>query len=257
MPLDGLQVRRTLLEICNEFEPRGSGYFQAGGVLREIAQRLNVRSTEDQQAILTVWSDLFRAGILADGYNLDNPNPPFMHLTSIGRRTLQHLSRDPYNPDGYLAAVRPHLANFPIAHSYIEEGVRAFQAGCFKSTAVMVGAAAESLVLSVRDTLVARMTAQAIAIPAALNNWQVRTVRDTIERETENRRNQLPRPLYERFAGYWMSISDQMRIARNDAGHPNSVDPVTHDTVHGNLLQFPAFAELVNELSTWISSSLT
>lgn len=256
MPLDGLEVRRTLLEICDEFQPR-EGYFQSGVILREIANRLNAQSLEDQQAILTIWSDLFRAGILANGYNLDNPNPPHIHLTEVGRRTLEHLSRDPYNPDGYLAAVRPHLANFPIALSYIEEGVLAFQAGCFKSTAVMTGAAAESLVLSVREALVTRMNAQTIPLPAGLNNWQVRTVRDTIEREIENRRAQLPRPLYERFAGYWMAVSDQFRIARNDAGHPNSIVPVTHDTVHGNLLQFPAFAELVNELSAWISASLT
>jgi hypothetical protein len=257
MPLDGLEVRRTLLEICDELEPLGPGHFQAGLILRKIAERLDVRSTEDQQAILTAWSDLFRIGILANGFNLDNPNPPHIHLTATGRRTLEHLSRDPYNPDGYMAVMRPALANFPIALSYIEEGVNAFQAGCFKSTAVMTGAAAESLVLAVRDALVARMNAQGIAVPAALNNWQVRTVRDTIEREIENRRPQLPRALYERFAGYWMAVSDQFRIARNDAGHPNSVDPVTHDNVHGNLLQFPAFAELVNELTAWISTSLT
>jgi hypothetical protein len=257
MPLDGLQVRRTLLEICDELEPLGPGHFQSKLILRKIADRLDVRSAEDQQAILTAWSDLFRVGILAWGYNFTNPDPPFVHLTEVGRRTLSHLSRDPYNPDGYLAVVRPALTNFPIALSYIEEGVQAFQAGCFKSTAVMTGAAAESLVLSVREALLARMNSQGIAVPAALNNWQVRTVRDTIEREIENRRAQLPRPLYERFAGYWMPVSDQFRIARNDAGHPNSVDPVTHDTVHGNLLQFPAFAELVNDVTLWISTSLT
>jgi hypothetical protein len=42
----------------------------------------------------------------------------FIHLTEVGRRTLSHLSRDLYNPDGYLAAVRSHLTNFPIALSF-------------------------------------------------------------------------------------------------------------------------------------------
>ena len=77
-----------------------------------------------------------------------------MHLTEVGRRTLSTLSRDPYNPEGYLAAVRPLLAPGSVALSYLEEGVNTFQAGCLKATAVMVGAAAESLVLDVRDTLV-------------------------------------------------------------------------------------------------------
>jgi hypothetical protein len=256
MLVDGLQVRRALLEICRENAQMGPGFFQMGPILNKIAQRLDVRSTEDQQAVLTVWSDLFRSGILAWGYDFANPSPPFIHLTEVGRRTLSNLSRDPYNPDGYLSAIRPHLAAYPVVYSYVEEGVRTFEAGCYKATAVMVGAAAESLVLNVRDALVARLTTLAAAIPPQLNDWRVKTVRDAIETEIENRRAQLHRPLYERFSGFWMSISDQMRIVRNDAGHPISVDPVTHDTVHGNLLLFPSFAELVNDLIPWIKTSL-
>jgi hypothetical protein len=240
MALDLMILRQTVLEVCNEFKDQGPGCFQSGAVLRAIAARLKITALEDQQALLTVWSDLFRQGILAWGYDLMNAQPPFMHLTAVGRRTLGQLSRDPYNPDGYLAAVRPHLTSEPVALSYVQEAVQDFQAGCFKSAAVMVGAAAELLVLSVRDTLVTRLRAIGTGIPGQLIDWRVKTVRDAIELEIDNRRTQLDRKLYERFAGFWMSISDQMRLVRNDAGHPISVDPVTHDMVHGNLLLFPA-----------------
>ena len=97
--------------------------FQARSVLNETARRLAISSLEDQQALLTVWGDLFRLGVLAWGYDLSNPSPPFMHLTEVGRRTLSNLSRDPYNPEGYLAAVRPLLAPGSVALSYLEEGV--------------------------------------------------------------------------------------------------------------------------------------
>jgi len=41
---------------------------------------------------------------------------------------------------------------------------------------------------------------------------------------------------------------------RNEAGHPSNIDPVTYDTVHASLLIFPELANLVNELSMWITS---
>jgi hypothetical protein len=182
MPLDGFQLRFALLEICEKSSSQGPGYFQSGGILKGLARQLNARSLEDEQAILTAWADLFRLGILAPGYNLTNPDPPFVHLTEVGRRTLSHLSSDPSNPDGYLAVVRPALANFPVALSYIEEGVHAFQAGCFKSTAVMTGAAAESLVLSVRDALGAARNAASswpITAPSRRGSLLRRGLQDT------------------------------------------------------------------------------
>ena len=132
-----------------EYVKISPGYFQMSPVLNETARRLGIgsrSSLEDQQALLTVWGDLFRLGVLAWGYDLSNASPPFMHLTEVGRRTLSRLSRDPYNPEGYLAAIRPLLASGSVALSYLEEGANTFQAGCLKATAVMVGAAAESLV---------------------------------------------------------------------------------------------------------------
>lgn len=257
MPADGFSIRQTLLQVCEDYVKSGPGYFQSGSVLREAANRLGIRSLEEQQALLTAWGDLFRLGVLAWGYDLSNTAPPFMHLTQSGRRTLSNLSRDPYNPAGYLAAVGPFLTSSPVALSYLEESVNTFQAGCLKATAVMIGAAAESLVLEVRDALVARLKAINAPVSPKLNDWRVKTVRDAIETEIDARRAQLDRRLYERFAAFWVAVSDQMRLARNDAGHPVSTDPVTHETVHAALLLFPEFAGLVRDLTLWISGALT
>lgn len=257
MPIDGFSIRQTLLQVCDEYARIGPGYFQSGPVLNETSNRLSIRTLEDQQALLTVWGDLFRLGVLGWGYDLSNTAPPFMHLTEVGRRTLSNLSRDPYNPAGYLAAVRPLLTTGSVALSYLEEGVNTFQAGCMKATAVMVGASAESLVLDVRDTLVARLNAIGAPVSARLTDWRVKTARDAVEAEIEARRTQLDRRLYERFSAYWVAVSDQMRLARNDAGHPVSTDPVTHETVHAALLLFPEFAGLVRDLNAWVSSSLS
>ena len=160
MPLDGFTIRRVLLEICDEYHPKGVGFFQSRVVLREAERRLSIRTVADQQALLTAFGDLFRQGVLGWGYDIGNAHPPFMHLTEIGRRALASLSRDPYNPAGYLAVVRPLLAAYPVALSYIEEASKTFLTDCIKASAVMVGGAAEALVLSTRDVLVARLSAR-------------------------------------------------------------------------------------------------
>ena len=116
--LDGYTIRKVLLEIAKEMSAQSTGYFRLSDMdsrhtLEEAAQRLNIalrgegRNLDLEQALLTVWHDLFRTGHLAWGYGVFTPDPPFYHITEQGRRALENLSRDPANPDGYLA----HLKN--------------------------------------------------------------------------------------------------------------------------------------------------
>ena len=65
-----------------------------GSVLDAAARKLK---GYEQQAILTQWGELFRTGLLAWGLNLNNPNPPFFHLTDRGRLALENATRDPSN----------------------------------------------------------------------------------------------------------------------------------------------------------------
>jgi hypothetical protein len=87
--------------------------------------------------LLTVFYDLFRTGYLSWGHNLPNPNPPFFHVTALGRQALALRSRDPANPDGYLAQLRGRAAIGPVTDSYIAEALDTFNAACFKATAEM------------------------------------------------------------------------------------------------------------------------
>ncbi len=40
-------------------------------------------------------------------------------------------------------------------------------------------------------------------------------------------------------------LAEQIRKVRNDAGHPEGIDPVTPEVVHAALLIFPELAKLV------------
>lgn len=249
--INGQLIRKVLLEVVDEKSNR-EGSFQQISVLNEASVRLKLRGVEQEQALLTYWYDLFRTGYLAWGYNLSNPDPPFCHTTGQGRRTLENLSRDPANPDGYLA----HLSGLgklnPIADSYLKEALKTFNSICFKSTAVMIGAAAESIILELRDTMIQKMKSIRESPSKDLQDWRIKRVLDAIRKELEKHKKDMSSKFDEAVDSYWPAFTQQIRTARNEAGHPKSIEPVTNDTVHASLLIFPELVRLALDIKSWV-----
>lgn len=141
MAIDGAKIRSTILQaiadVAARFGPDGG--LQTIAVLSEATKKLavpgNQLSRDEDQALLTAFYDLFRSGHLSWGFNLANPSPPFFHVTEQGRRTLEHLSRDPANPGGYLAHLTRHATLNPIARAYVEEGLLTYNTNCFRAAA--------------------------------------------------------------------------------------------------------------------------
>jgi len=248
-----------LLSVIQELQPKTqTGVpLSQNGVLGEAARRLGIRNNRDaEQALLTQWGELFRTGLLAWGLNLPNPNPPHFHLTGRGRQALANLTRDPSNPAGYLR----HLASIarlsPVANSYLVEGLECYVAGLHKAAAVMIGGAAESVILELRDITVEKLTAAGRKPPSELDAWKIKTVTDGLKTFFDGLRQQLNRELRESLDAYWSAFPQQIRVVRNDAGHPTGVDPVTPDVVHASFLIFPELAKLANSLTAWVISNV-
>jgi hypothetical protein len=253
-------IREVLLALVYEMEAkRQGGNLQQSTLMNAASATLvPVYGNRDlEQAILTQWQELFRTGLLAWGFDLNNPNPPFFHLTDIGRRALANASRDPSNPAGYIKHLEARSSIGPIAKSYLVEGLDCYVAGLFKAAAVMVGVAAEAIILELRDIVVARLTALGKPIPTGLTGWQIRPVTkaltDVFDAGIDIKSK---RELRDRYEMYWSAFAGQIRTIRNDAGHPNSIDPVTPDTVHASLLIFPELAGLAGALCKWVSDDM-
>src|SRR6266566_7155794 len=184
--MDGNQIRSTLLQVVSEYASYGS-QFQQGVVLQKAAQKLGIYNgrIEDQQALLTMWHDLFRNGQLAWGYNIGNPDAPFCHLTEQGRNTLKNLSRDPANPDGYMQYLSNQGSLGPIAESYIREALQTYNSNCYKATAVMVGVAVESIVTELRNVLINRMNTLQKNISSDLKSDLIKKMLDGIKNEDD------------------------------------------------------------------------
>ena len=251
--VDSETLRRVVLEVVRELGDRSDASLQSRSILREAESRLEVKGIEDERALLTFFGDLFRIGHLAWGHNLNNPEPPFCHITDKGRAALAALSRDPSNPEGYLANLHESGKLNSVSESYIREALATYAADCFKATAVMVGAAAEAVVLELRDTLVARHDDLGKEHPSNLGDWRIKRILDCVEELFMAQKGAMPRELFEAFESYWPAFTQQVRVARNAAGHPTSIDPVEEHTVQASLLIFPEFVKLSTELQDWIA----
>ncbi len=160
----GVSIREALLSAITANEPIGPNdnrpTLQQVSVLETAARTLGIRQNPDlERALLTQWNELFRTGLVAWGISLSNPNPPFFHLTERGRQALTNASRDPSNPAGYIRHLSDMATLDSIATSYLREGLDCYVDGHFKSSAVMVGCAAERVILCLRDVIVQRLHA--------------------------------------------------------------------------------------------------
>jgi hypothetical protein len=256
-PTDIRELILTIVQEQHQKSASGGPPLTQTSVFNTISERLGQPyDTDLNEAVLTQWHDLVRTGYFAWGKNLGNPNAPFFHLTIRGRRALERLSRDPGNPAGYLRHLASVARLSPIANSYVTESVDCFLAGFHKAAAVMIGAAAESIILELRDLTALRLTALNVTAPKGLSAWQVKTVLTTLHGFFDSRRMSFAPKLRDEFEAYWLAFGQQIRATRNDAGHPSSIDPVSEDAVHASLLVFPELARLSTSLATWVDTEL-
>lgn len=250
---DGATVRRVMLEVIES----NANHLGVTTILNETVGRLRAEYGQyPDQALLTLFYDLFRSGHLSWGLNLANPNPPWCHLTDAGRRALEHLSRDPANPDGYLAHLRKAVTLGPIAAAYLGEALHSYNSDCLRSAAVMVGCAAETLLIDLRNAIEVRLNALGRACPATLADWRAKRVLDGVRTVLDPQLTAMPNDLREAVDAYWPAFAHMLRTARNDAGHPSDLTAITEERVHAALLVFPDLASILDRTTAWVATSL-
>lgn len=222
---------------------------QTNMIFSEIGRRIKLGGHNSEQTVLTVWNDLFRNGYLSWGFNLNNPNPPFFHLTERGEKALVQRSRDPSNPSGYLKYLRESGTANEIALAYVEEGLSCYDTGAHKAAAVMLGAAVETLILELRDTCIEAMQTAGQPVPKKLRDWKLKTVLAALQKIVEENEEQLGEQLVAEYHVHWSAITYQIRTTRNDAGHPSNIDPIEVESVHASYLLLPRLGALTSALS--------
>jgi len=247
-------IRELLLSIIEGRQPQK--LFQ-GEILEALQQQLRKdRKSYPDEEILTEWYDLFRTGYISWGYNLINTDHPWCHVTNRGKRALERIGRDPGNPAGYLRHVHSSGSLPPITDSYLKEGLECYSAGYFKAAAVMIGIASENLILELRDAVVNRLKFLNQKEPRNITDWRIKIILEVLQAFFDARKKDFTKEMREQYESYWAAFAHQIRIARNDAGHPSSIDAVTEDSVHASFLVFPTLAWLCKNLSNWVNNDM-
>jgi len=253
------EIREMLLEVVAQNRPRrpDDGFLQMNTVFVAMRQRLGRPSTEVQQLVLSEWHELMSSGYFAWGGNWDNPSAPFFHITERGKRSLADLSKNPANSQGYMRHVESVAELNPVAESYLREGLACFNSRLHKAAAVMLGATSESVILELRDAVVTKLLALSATVPNKLTDWRMKVMVDALRDFFDGKKASFSRELREEFEAYFQAFPQPIRAARNEAGHPSSVDPVREEAVHASFLLFPELLRLAAALKDWVEDELT
>lgn len=188
-------------------------------------------------------------GTLNDGW-------PFFSLTDYGKQVIEAQTPPPYDPDGYLNALKTEVTTINAAVlEYLCEGLGTFRSGNYLAAAVMLGAASEMVFNELCAAIPAVMLDSAARDKLAekLSKGKMKDRINTIVGWCRNQKSHLP--------GTWSGdeqvedidkIADLIRRRRNEAGHPE--DPPrrpTREQMYSYLMLFPEYCKHLYVLRDW------
>jgi hypothetical protein len=167
---------------------------------------------------------------------------PFFSITEFGRKVLAEERATPHDPDGYLAEIRTageHCVD-AVAVGYVEEALSCFTRGCYTASVLLLGVAAEAVVLKACDLIVK---------PAAAKEYNIKTRhRRLVERYSALSKKERDEALPDGLDVTLTSAYDLIRRQRNDLGHPQV--PPTIDRRHAFTF-FQVFLTVVRDLEAF------
>lgn len=234
--MDYDEIRQMMLEYLKSTYIKNNGNFQfpaASSTITRFAQErgfLNngkTFSNEEGEHILDVANSFLIEGILRWGLNLGNSSPPFMGLTSYGKKILSTDEPNPHDPYGYLKKLSEKAPNIDKnTKMYLIESVETFQKNSFMASAVMLGVASESIFNLIYDALLDSMQSDKIkkSLEQIRNSAKTKQRIDLVRNIVlVSKKDQFPREITDDFESKTDPIFNLIRQIRNDVGHPTGI----------------------------------
>jgi hypothetical protein len=204
-----------------------------------------------------IW-ELVATGVIAPGNDLDyrTTNIPYFSITDYGRTVLSAGQVIPHDPDGYLVEIREagKACVDIVALGYIQEALCCFTRGCHTASVLLLGVAAEAVILKICEILVDANTKFAVrreyeSLPDSAKQKHRWLVKRYHSLPPKVRRNNLPDGLDVTLT----SAYDLIRRQRNDLGHPQAIPPEV-DRQHAFVF-FQVFLTVVRDLEAFAKYS--
>lgn len=196
----------------------------------------------------------FIQGVITPGKDPSNPALPWFRLTSYGKKVLEAERFIPHDPTGYLEEVG-QVAQSVVgqsAQAYLEEALRCFTSGCHLASVLLLGIAAEAVLLHLCEVAQnalsdseEREVFDRLRGVKQKHRWLVEKYESLPERD---RRRELPESLDLTLTALYELIRKQ----RNELGHPREQPPaIGRDLAFTYFKTFPSFINDAEAFATY------
>lgn len=226
----------------------------AKGLIRE-APDIHYQCPLADKITAVIW-ELIVEGVYTPGISMQTPNLPFLRVTEYGQKCFEAGELTAHDPDDYLRRLKAACPSIDeITVLYTEEALDTFRAAKYLASAVMIGVAAESMLLRLVDALHAALDTpqQKAKFEKDTKGKYAKTQHDAVLTTLRAPSTSLPAGVKSSLTQY-IATYDLIRRTRNDAGHPTP-KRVERDDTHAVLLLFPTYCKTVHDLMEWLGKN--
>ena len=224
--------------------------------LREACPRLEYQNLLFDKITAVIW-ELIIEGVYTPGAGMQHPNLPALRATEHGRQCFEAGELTAHDPDDYLRRLRAVCPSVDdITLLYTGEALDTFRAGNHLASVVMIGVAAEKMLLRLVDSVHAALdSAQKQAkFQQETKGKTAKKQHDEVLKRLTSPAMTLPAELESVLTQHIDAIYDLIRRNRNSAGHPTG-KRMERDETHALLLLFPTYCKTVHNLMDWLAKN--
>src|SRR3990170_3487341 len=216
------RLRAGILDFLNRHQET-----QVTTLLDALRQQLPRFDRTEETAALEVLHELVTANVIMPGVDRGHLGWPWLRVTEYGRQVIRQGKPLPFDPDQYLAAAQPHLADMPpLALEVLREAVATYHRGYVRSSAMLLGTASELVMMQLIDAFVAgRPEKERERLNAVMADKSIyaryRIFREEFDRGHDGLK--IPDALSKDIEAIVDLVFNAVRLTRNEAGHPSGV----------------------------------
>jgi hypothetical protein len=212
-------------------------------------------------AILEAYHQLFTLGYVAPCWSASGLNFDRFTITKSGKGWINQNEPLPEDPKHYLADLQRRVPNLSsVVLEYIKEALTTYERRAFFATAVMVGAASESVVYEIMGALLQAVsgTPEERRIDKAIRYRSLSEMFEVLTRNIHRAKSKssgaMPFEVHENVDVHLCTLLDAIRVQRNDAVHPLT-GKVSPESVAVTLFAFPYACQKAYGIIEWFQKN--
>lgn len=225
------------------------------GLLKE-APDIHYENPLTNKITAVIW-ELIMEGVYTPGTGMQQPNLPFLRATEYGLTCFEAGELTAHDHNGYLTKLRiacPSIDDVTLL--YIDEALDTFRAGRLLASVVMIGVAAENMLLRLTSDVHSALDSpqKQTKFETGTKDKRAKRLHDEILSRLRSPATPLPEELEAVLTQHVDGIYDLIRRTRNDVGHPTGRRMGRSET-HALLLLFPTYCKTVHDLMAWLGKN--